>query len=72
MSQLDINLYQHLKATKRGFDLAALQKIFRQVAISLQFMHNLGITHTDLKPENIVFANRQKYKNASNKVTKLS
>lgn len=24
-------------------------------------MHSLGITHTDLKPENVVFANQQKY-----------
>ncbi|CAD8095681.1 unnamed protein product [Paramecium sonneborni] len=24
-------------------------------------MHSLGITHTDLKPENIVFSHQKKY-----------
>ncbi|CAD8192103.1 unnamed protein product [Paramecium pentaurelia] len=57
--QLDINLHDYIQS--HSLNIKEIQSIFKQVTTSLMFMHSLGITHTDLKPENIVFANQQKY-----------
>ncbi|CAD8114773.1 unnamed protein product [Paramecium sonneborni] len=57
--QLDINLHEYIQS--HSLNIKEIQSIFKQVTTSLMFIHSLGITHTDLKPENIVFANQQKY-----------
>ncbi|CAD8147351.1 unnamed protein product [Paramecium octaurelia] len=57
--QLDINLHDYIQS--HTLNIKEIQSIFKQVTTSLMFMHSLGITHTDLKPENVVFANQQKY-----------
>ena len=42
-----------LKGTE-GFSVEDTRKIFVQVARGLQFMHDHGIVHADLKPENVL------------------
>ena len=36
----------------------AASRIFRELVEALAFLHDQGVAHMDLKPENIVFQNR--------------
>jgi serine/threonine protein kinase len=48
----------------RGIPLPYVRRITRQLLLGLDYMHRVcGIIHTDLKPENVVFAltERQKF-----------
>lgn len=48
----------------RGIPIPVVRNITRQILLGLDYMHRVcGIIHTDLKPENVVFAltERQKY-----------
>jgi serine/threonine protein kinase len=47
------NLYQVLQ-TKGPFPVGLVKQIARQVLQALVFIHDLGLIHADLKPENIV------------------
>lgn len=54
------NLYEFSKFNRSAqtpyFTLGKLQKLTKQILISLSFLHNeLGVIHCDLKPENILF-----------------
>lgn len=49
------SLYDVLKMNKyKGFPLPLAQSFFRQILRSVGFMHKIGYTHTDLKPENVL------------------
>jgi serine/threonine protein kinase len=37
-----------------GFKMNQIQEFARQILVSIEFMHGLGLTHTDLKPENVL------------------
>lgn len=41
----------------RGIPIPVVRNITRQILLGLDYMHRVcGIIHTDLKPENVVFA----------------
>ena len=41
----------------RGIPLPVVRRLTKQLLLGLDYMHNVcGIIHTDLKPENVVFA----------------
>ena len=49
-------LYDVLKLNCfQGFSMKLAQSIFYQIFRSLRFLHSINYTHTDLKPENVVF-----------------
>lgn len=50
------SVYSFLKANKyRGFQLDGVRDIIFQVMHAVGFCHNVGLTHTDLKLENVLF-----------------
>lgn len=56
--KLGKNLYKFLELNNfEGFDIKEIKIITIQILESLQFLHSLGITHTDIKPENILLVN---------------
>jgi dual-specificity kinase len=66
--KLGKNLYKMLELNNfRGFDLKEIKIITIQILESLQFLHSLGITHTDIKPENILLVN-DRYRRCYSKV----
>ncbi|KAL6420206.1 hypothetical protein ACFW04_013824 [Cataglyphis niger] len=48
-----------LSQRQRPFPELKAKEIMRQLASVMQFLHESGIVHHDLKPENIVFANKR-------------
>ncbi|XP_077357334.1 homeodomain-interacting protein kinase 1-like [Festucalex cinctus] len=52
--KLDMSLYQYQSTKKDALELKEIRPILQQVALSLQLLKGLGITHTDLKPDNIM------------------
>ncbi len=53
------SLYDFIKANKyRGYPMPMIQDFARQIMEGISFLHeNLGLTHTDLKPENLLLKN---------------
>jgi len=50
------SVYSFLKANRyRGFQLEGVRDIIFQVMHAVGFCHNVGLTHTDLKLENVLF-----------------
>ncbi|XP_051912188.1 homeodomain-interacting protein kinase 2-like [Hippocampus zosterae] len=50
-----MSLYQYQVTEKDTLELKEIRPILQQVALSLQLLKSLGIAHTDLKPDNIMF-----------------
>ena len=48
-------LYQKLKKGKLSQQQAAI--VIKQITESIEYLHDLGIAHSDIKPENIVISN---------------
>ena len=49
------NLYDIIKSNNhRGFPINMVRSFFRQILRSIGFLHSIGYTHTDLKPENVL------------------
>ena len=48
------NLYVYLSKTQIGFKEKHAKIIFSKILEDIQFMHNLGICHLDIKPDNIL------------------
>lgn len=49
------NLYDVLKNNNyKGFPIHMVRSFFRQILVSVGFLHSIGYTHTDLKPENVL------------------
>jgi dual specificity tyrosine-phosphorylation-regulated kinase 2/3/4 len=58
---LSINLYQFLKKVNfKGINLNLIKRIALQVLIGLRHLHGMGLTHSDLKLENILLKNEGK------------
>jgi tRNA A-37 threonylcarbamoyl transferase component Bud32 len=59
-------MFDHL-AKNGAYSEADAARLVREVASSLAFLHGIGITHADLKPENLMLSSEQ----ASDAVVKL-
>eukprot|EP00914_Ancora_sagittata_P020756 GHVO01040932.1.p1 GENE.GHVO01040932.1~~GHVO01040932.1.p1 ORF type:complete len:285 (+),score=38.64 GHVO01040932.1:81-935(+) len=60
--KLGPSLYEFLSTNNfRGFFIADIQDIARQILQGLAFMSACKLTHTDLKPENILLAHARNY-----------
>jgi dual specificity tyrosine-phosphorylation-regulated kinase 2/3/4 len=56
---LETDLHRALRVRgKVGFPLPSLQIITKDIALALKHLHSQGIIHADLKPDNILFADR--------------
>lgn len=53
---------------KRPFDENILSETFRQIASSISYLHEKGICHRDLKPDNICFTNMGSMENNTAKL----
>ncbi|KAL0213080.1 hypothetical protein RCL1_006706 [Eukaryota sp. TZLM3-RCL] len=51
-------LHHVLHLNRAGFDLETLRTIAYQIFRCIAFIHDLGLIHTDLKTENIIFSNK--------------
>ena len=52
------SLYQYIERNKfRGFDVLSIKHIAYQIFSALTFLHQMNLTHTDMKPENILMYN---------------
>lgn len=61
------SLYEVIKQNKyRGFPLRLVQSFFRQILRSVGFLHSVGYTHTDLKPENVLLEENRFARQESN------
>ena len=61
------SLYDFIKMNNyKGFPISMVQSFFRQILVSIGFMHSIGYTHTDLKPENILLEDESYYEVPSN------
>jgi len=59
--KLGPSLYDFLKANHyKGYPVKYVQEFFKQILQVVGFMHESGITHTDLKPENVLLATDKK------------
>ena len=53
---LSVNLYDAMKASKFApMELTKLQAVLRQLADAIAFVHELGLIHCDVKPENVLW-----------------
>jgi len=61
---LGISLYDFMKENAfRPFELPEVQHFAKQLMSALNYMHSRKLTHTDLKPENIMVDYPEKFKN---------
>ena len=51
------DLRRHISALGRPLTAAEAERYFRQMAEALSFVHNVGIIHRDIKPDNILVLN---------------
>lgn len=49
------NFADVLKMNNCGFPLRLVQSLFKNILKAVNFIHENGIIHTDLKPQNILF-----------------
>lgn len=49
-------LLERLQKNPSYFTEQRVAKIVSQIAIALRYMHNIGVVHRDIKPDNILFA----------------
>lgn len=54
------DLYAYLKATERGMPEREALKYLRQVLHALNYLHERGISHRDVKPENVLMGDNGK------------
>jgi dual-specificity kinase len=48
---LGLSLYDHMQDSSfRGFSLSQIRSLAKQMLLSVEFLHRLGLVHTDLKP----------------------
>lgn len=47
-------ILHHTETTDRGIPLGKSKQIIRQIFKGLSFLHEAGVTHTDIKPENVL------------------
>ena len=53
--QLDVSIYDFMKKNRyRGFLHESIREIARQMLHAVSFLHDMNLTHTDLKPENVL------------------
>lgn len=53
--QLDVSIYEFMKKNRyRGFLHESIREIARQMLHAVAFLHEMNLTHTDLKPENVL------------------
>lgn len=52
------NLYDIIRTNNSGYSIKMVQSIFQQILLATSFIHSIGYTHTDFKPENIVFVSK--------------
>ena len=58
---LSLNLYQFLRKNNfKGMSLNLIKRIALQILVALRHLHSLGLTHSDLKLENILLKNEGK------------
>lgn len=58
---LSLNLYQFLRKNNfKGMNLNLIKRIALQILVALRHLHGLGLTHSDLKLENILLKNEGK------------
>uniref|UniRef100_A0AAQ6AA11 Protein kinase domain-containing protein n=1 Tax=Amphiprion ocellaris TaxID=80972 RepID=A0AAQ6AA11_AMPOC len=55
---LDMSLRGYMKEQDRFFTIGELKPILHQLATALASLHSIGITHMDLKPDNIMVVDR--------------
>jgi len=54
--KLGRSLYEFIKKNKyRGFPLPQVKLFAYQILKAVKFCHSIRLTHTDLKPENVLF-----------------
>lgn len=59
---LGSNLYEYLKLNNyKGFHIADIQTIATHLVSSLGYLHSIKLTHTDLKPENLLLKSNSSY-----------
>ncbi|KAM8889031.1 homeodomain-interacting protein kinase 2-like isoform 1-T1 [Synchiropus picturatus] len=58
--KLDINLQQHLFKRKGPVSLQEVRTIIQQLASGLSTLKEVGVIHTDVKPNNIMLVDRKK------------
>jgi calcium-dependent protein kinase len=54
-----VNLYEYLKDRNYSLPEADAKRLIYQITCALQYLHNHGIIHRDIKLENFVFANQK-------------
>ncbi|KAF7683268.1 putative dual specificity protein kinase YAK1 like protein [Astathelohania contejeani] len=60
---LGINLFEFIKDNNFvGFDHAIVKRILSQILAGLEALNKMGITHCDIKPENILLVNNETLK----------
>lgn len=54
MHLMDINLYEYMQKRVRPFSENRVRKMLYQIVLGLEHLHQNGIFHRDVKPENIL------------------
>uniref|UniRef100_A0A7N6BME1 Protein kinase domain-containing protein n=1 Tax=Anabas testudineus TaxID=64144 RepID=A0A7N6BME1_ANATE len=59
---LDVTLYDYMREMKfRPMHLFEIQMITQQLLVALNALKSIGMVHADIKPDNIMFINRQRH-----------
>eukprot|EP00742_Colponemidia_sp_Colp-10_P010311 GILJ01011318.1.p1 GENE.GILJ01011318.1~~GILJ01011318.1.p1 ORF type:complete len:375 (+),score=32.29 GILJ01011318.1:26-1126(+) len=58
--KLGMSLYDFIKKNDyQGFPMKVIQDIGKQILSAVSFLHRISLTHTDLKPENVLFVDSE-------------